>query len=58
VDKQWQECADYTYKVFDELKKKTLQEEDDQYNEFSDLGEFTKKLKNKYAEFKNSDSAA
>jgi hypothetical protein len=58
VDKQWHECAEYTYKVFDELKKKTLAEEDDQYNEFSDLGEFTKKLKNKYAEFKNSDSAA
>ena len=52
VDEQWQECAEYTYKVFDILKKKTLEEEDDQYNEFSDFSERTLKLKKKYGEFK------
>ncbi|EXM39624.1 MAG: hypothetical protein J6Z29_09670 [Ruminococcus sp.] len=52
VNKQWRECAEYTYKVFDVLKKKTLEEEDQQYNEFCDFSKSTVSLKKKFAEFK------
>ncbi len=56
VDKKWRECAEYTYKTFDVLKKKTLEDEDDQYNEFSNLSDHTLKLKKKFAKYKNKHS--
>lgn len=37
VDSLWAECVDYTVRVFDTLKERTLKEEGRYYREFSDM---------------------
>ena len=53
VDKQWRECAEYTYNAFDVLKERTLEGEDVAYNEFSDLSEKGRNIQRRYQKYKD-----